>query len=215
MNKALPPLCKHEWDFRPCTDDEAPACWTYEFLREQSAGKPSIWKDMLGAFADPFYQMASLMDQFPKAPWLSIPKQDRLAALAGITRVVAHAAGIRQSAILVGSKKIDTHISTISLDLDWRKSDTMLKREFETKLLHLRGLKIPSENAGGRKGSPRDNLKALAARRLLRHFGNDAERAIQHMDRQSGTSLYNDAGALRRAAKKADGLISGKARAET
>jgi hypothetical protein len=210
VKKTFPPLSKHEWDFRPCADNEAPACWTYEFLREQSAGKPSIWKDMLGAFADPFYQMASLMDQFPKVPWLSIPKQDRLAALAGITRVVAHDTGVKQAAILLGSKKFDAHVGTISMDLDWRKSNTMLKKEFEMRLPHLRGLKVSNENAGGRKGSPRDNLKALAARRLLRHFRNDAERAIEHMDSQSVTSLYKDAGALRRAAKKADGLISGK-----
>jgi hypothetical protein len=160
--------------------------------------------------------MVAGLDHFPEMAWLSIPMQHRNSARRDMTSDVSTFKnhlweGCEEYA---ASCPDDPNVSTVIMDLDWRKSDTKLKKEFEAILSNLRPAKSQGKNTG-RQGIVRDKLNALGARRLLRHFGNDAERAIEHMDGQNVESLYGDARALRRAANKADALISGNGSTET
>jgi hypothetical protein len=210
-------LHNNEWDFRPCTDAEMLACWTYELLREKYGGRDTtrlklFWR----ATGNPWSQMVGKMEQFPETSWLSIPSKHRKSAQRDMTSDVSTFKNHlwEDCAEYIASCPDDPNVSTVIMDLDWRKSDTKLKKDFEAILSNLRPAKSQSRNTG-RQGTVRDKLNALGARRLLRHFGNDAERAIQYMDSQNVKTLYGDARALRRAAKKAEDLISGSGSTET
>lgn len=217
MKKAFPCLDKNEWDFSQCDKAELLACWTYEFLREKHRGKASPkLKSFYQAAGNSLSRMVASLEQFPETAWLSIPTPQRKSALHKMTSEALSFKNHLWEGIEEYQESIpdDPHASVITLHLDWRKSDTKLKKEFEAVLFNLRPAKNQSRNTG-RAGTIRDKLNALGARRLLRHFGNNAERAIAHVDGEPNRSLYGDARALRRAAKKADGLISGDGSTET
>ncbi len=103
------PLFRLNWDFRPCADQEIPACAFYEFARESQSminlarsfkttlgvsknGHSHESNIMLCMAKDRLRVIADCLEFFPEVPWLSIPAKLRATAAAKI-----HAADLKTS----------------------------------------------------------------------------------------------------------------------
>jgi hypothetical protein len=82
-------LVQHDWDFSGCPPDELPFCFRYEYYRESDKVKEVVQRfrecramipvGILSLMSDWLAHIPAHFPDFPKCPWLDLPKKERTA----------------------------------------------------------------------------------------------------------------------------------------
>jgi hypothetical protein len=237
------PLAREDWDFSACPEDQLRACLFYELAREcphairVARTAHNTLLEITAAYGTKHhYSLASSVieifkdcPEFPRTPFLCIPKEDRKRRIANCSQshglvqadlpalLRQHADKIpRRKTIGKTLKYLAGQGDIAAFYFDWRSSDEQLTQGFRELLRVNRPLTAIRISRKGKGSSPeqlRKDLKALGVYRLLQRTRwedayNETRDVLRDKNGKSRGLFSNHALAWRRARKQAEKMIA-------
>ena len=226
--KHLNRLATEEWlAFRDCPENEKSYCLIYELAREVAREVPAITPQH---FLPEYGQLVKLFPDWQRKPWLTWEQTYRTNQIIVYRKayekdvelafhepmnqsvhLLKNASGKYQNerelyreynGFIYGRARVFVHF------IDWKQPDKRLLQEFN-KWLQARRPEAPEGNK--RKTTPTDELKWLAARRLLQAFGHPRchTEAIMMLGSKNDDYLYKGPSTWYRAKRSCDKSVEG------